>query len=231
LRKNKANKKTAVFIYYSGHGFLSDGFTVGVTISDQEFPLEEKIRNLSCYPNTLMMSILDCCRTKPPKVGKGNTDRTVGQLHLLHAVGPGKAALTRPEANSLSEFTGEFLQTMKHTLDPYPTCLKSWLRYHKKAECLDKMQFEFCLKLDTKPSLEPVFVKPKTPFQKWLPEDIADWFKTLSLSTDYTNTILTDKIDGEGVCILIDMQCWSEYGILAKMDQTKIKNGVSKVLV
>jgi len=228
--KIRVTKKTAVFIYYSGHGLLVDGFTDGVTISGQEFPLEEKIRKLSLYPNSLVMSLLDCCREIPAKNVKGNMQQTVGQLHLLHAVGPGKAATTRPELDYLSEFTAEFLQKMKQALDPYPTCLKSWLRYHKKAECLDKMQFEFCLKLDTKP-VEPVFVMPKQSFQDWAPEDIADWFKTLKLSKDYTHTILTDRIDGEGVCLLIDTQCWSEYGILAKMDQSKIKTGVSKVLM
>jgi len=228
LRKNKSDKKTAVFIYYSGHSLLVDGFTVGVTISGQEFELEEKIRKLSLYPNSLVISLLDCCRLKPPKIVKGNMEKTVGQLHLLHAVAPGKAALSRPEVNCLSEFTEEFLQIMKYAEDPYPTCLKPWLKYHKKAECLDKMQFEFCLKLDSK-LVEPVFVRPKQSFRNWSPEIIADWFKTLKLSKDYTNTILTDRIDGEGVCILIDRQCWLEYEIKAKMDQTKIIHGVSQV--
>jgi len=230
LRKNKnTDKKTAVVIYYSGHGLLVDGFTVGVTISGQEFPLEENARNLSLYPNSLVMAIFDCCRLKPAKIVKGNIERTVGQLHLLHAVGPGKAALTRPEVNCLSEFTEEFLHKMKQAQDPYPTCLKSWLKYHKKAECLDKMQFEFHFKLDTKP-IEPVFVKPGLPFQNWAPEDISDWFKTLKLSKDYTNTILTDRIDGIGVCLIIDNDYWSDFGILVKMDQYKIKDGVSKLM-
>jgi len=71
---------------------------------------------------------------------------------------------------------------------------------------------------------------PQAPFKKWAPEDIADWFKTLDLSKDYTKTILTKGIDGAGLCIIIDTLCWDEYGILVPMDRTKIKNGVVKVI-
>src|SRR4051794_35262219 len=45
-RKNHQNTKITVFVYYSGHGILIDGHTVGVTVSGIEFPLEEKVRQL-----------------------------------------------------------------------------------------------------------------------------------------------------------------------------------------
>jgi hypothetical protein len=44
LRANRSKHKTAIFVYYSGHGLLSKGFTVGCTLSGKRFPLEERIR-------------------------------------------------------------------------------------------------------------------------------------------------------------------------------------------
>ena len=43
LKLAKENFKIALFVYYSGHGFLVDGVTVGMTLSRKQFPLEEKI--------------------------------------------------------------------------------------------------------------------------------------------------------------------------------------------
>jgi len=228
LRKNRLEgRKTAVFLYYSGHGFLVDGFTVGITLSGKEFSLEETIRKISLIPNSFVMSLFDCCRTIPPKDSKGKTDLTTGQLHILHAVAPGKSALSRPEVNCLSEFTGEFLQRMKRSTESYPACVRPWLKYHKTAEYIDKSKFEFALKICAKPGT--IEIKRKN-IDKWSPEDIADWFKSLNLSKDYTNDIISDGVDGAGICLIIDEDLWTQYNILLKMDKTKITSAFRKLV-
>jgi len=41
------------FLYYSGHGTQEDGLTVGHTVKEEPFPLEEFGRQLARRPNTL----------------------------------------------------------------------------------------------------------------------------------------------------------------------------------
>lgn len=63
LAKN-GSSKVAAFVYYSGHGLLK-GFTVGVALNGDEFPLEKNIRNMSMRPNCYVIGFLDCCRSIP----------------------------------------------------------------------------------------------------------------------------------------------------------------------
>jgi len=183
---------------------------------------------LGLFPNSVVMCLFDCCRQIPPRDGKGDKNLTHGQLHILHAVGPAKSATTRTEVNSLSDFTGEFLQRMKKVTEPYPTCLKPWLKYHRTAEVVDKMSFEFSLKLGVPISDVPSVVLPKRSFDDWGPEDIADWFKTLKLSKDYTSTILATHIDGSFVKLMVEEHLWVDCQITVPSDQMKIKFGFKK---
>ena len=76
---------------------------------------------------------------------------TLGQLHLIHAVGPGKAAVSRTEKNSLSVVTEEFLKIMKTTNETYPSCLQLWFNNHRTVEVVRHMPFEFPLVSGSKP--------------------------------------------------------------------------------
>jgi len=232
LKENKSNnKKTAVFIYYSGHGLLVDGFTNGITKNGIWFPLEEKARKMSLFKNSLVMCLFDCCRQIPPKKEKGIPDDTTGQLHILHAVGPGKSAITRAEVHGLSEFTEEFLQIMNKAKDPYPKCLKSWLKYHKKAEPIDKTQYFFGLKVDSVSSIVE-WEKPTKPFDDWNCFEIADWFHTLKLSKDYSQNVIDKGIDGSMILLMMEEdQEWIECEITLHSDKAKIKKGCRQAIL
>jgi len=68
----------------------------------------------------------------------------------------------------------------------------------------------------------------KRSFDSWTPEEIADWFKTLKLSKDYTSTILSTHIDGSFVKLMVDENLWVECQIDVPSDQMKIKFGFKK---
>jgi len=54
---------TAVFVYYSGLGEVDRaGFQLGISVNGKSFALESSIRNLSTFPNILMIGVFECCR-------------------------------------------------------------------------------------------------------------------------------------------------------------------------
>jgi len=59
---NTKPEKILVFVYYSGHGELTDGLTEGKDIKENLFKLEENIRNIATIPNCVVLSLIDCCR-------------------------------------------------------------------------------------------------------------------------------------------------------------------------
>jgi len=143
-------------------------------------------------------------------------------------VGPAKSAVTRVEMDSLSEFTAEFLHVMEKAGDTYPTCVTSWLKYHKTAEVVAKMPFEFQLKLNT--TLKSEIVLPNKEFEEWTPEELVDWLNTLKLSKNYSTTFLNQRIDGSGLTLIRERDLWKKYNISIQLDIDKIIYGMAKLL-
>ena len=104
----KTKEKALFFIYYSGHGSIMDGMTYAHTTHNSSIPFESKVRKLTMYPNTYVVSLLDCCREVQHQLtSKGMQDeipeKVPGQLCLIHAVGPTKKAVAVRDSNSVSE--------------------------------------------------------------------------------------------------------------------------------
>ena len=100
----KSKKKAIFFFYYSGHGSVIDGLTVGHNVINQQIDIEKKVRKLAAYPNVYVIALFDCCREVGNQQTKGSAaseERVAGQLVMIHAVGPTKKAVTR-QATGLS---------------------------------------------------------------------------------------------------------------------------------
>jgi len=139
--------KVAAFIYYSGHGFLVNGQTVGVTVSGDRFSLEEKLRKMSTRTNCLLMGLFDCCREIPNEGTKGAVQaKTRGRLILIYAVGPGESATTRTDPTGMSKVTRDFLKVMDSSVGPFPECIESWRWSYQTVELVEKAAFQFYLK-------------------------------------------------------------------------------------
>ena len=99
-----SKKKAIFFVYYSGHGSLIDGMTVGHTVIDQQIDIEKRVRKLAAYPNTYVIALFDCCREIGNLQAKGlseKPEKVAGQLFVIHAVGPTKKAITKTTGLSL----------------------------------------------------------------------------------------------------------------------------------
>ena len=99
-----------LFIYYSGHGLIVNGMTVGNTVNGTQFDLEIRIRKLALYTNVFVISLLDCCREaqNQPVITKGSGNENIpeilpGQIVIIHAVGPTKKAVARVSVGSGSQ--------------------------------------------------------------------------------------------------------------------------------
>jgi len=172
---------------------------------------------------------LDCCRQVPPENLKGLVEeKTAGQLFLIHAVGPGKSAVTRPVASSLSEVTKDFLNIMGNATMTFPSCVKTWIKWHQTVEAVDKTKWEFPLLLGSK-FVETEFHNDKK-FEEWEPHILTEWLSTLKLSEDYSAIILREKVDGAGLVIIRDRDEWKEFGFGSRMDVSKIKTGMEKLV-
>jgi len=232
--KDNASKdiKTAIYVYYSGHGLLVDGSTYGITVNGDRFPLEKKARDLSTRANSLVMGFFDCCRQIPPIVEKGPTvlEKTSGQLHIIHAVGPGKSATSRPDVNGLSEVTKDFLLVMQKSTLTFPASILTWAKYHKTVETVDKMKWQF--PLGAKAALPPKegVALPTTPFPKWEPFEIAEWLSTLSLRENYTASVTGQQIDGSSMQTILEEDAWADFGFSVKTDVLKIKGAIKKLI-
>ncbi len=62
------------FIYFSGHGRMIDGRTIGVDPYDKDTPLEKFVKDLSIKRNTTTIGFFDCCRDEKTYESKG-TDK------------------------------------------------------------------------------------------------------------------------------------------------------------
>ena len=101
----KVKEKSLFFIYYSGHGALISGKTVGYTLTEDELHIEDAVRRLASYKNTYVIALLDCCR-EVQLVAKGGNDTlvsTAGQFCIIHAVGPTKKAVSVRATSGVSE--------------------------------------------------------------------------------------------------------------------------------
>ncbi len=68
------SKHGLFFIYYSGHGCISDLKTAGIDMNGDVIRLEhDLIDEITCRPNTTLIAYLDCCRTRR-KHGKGDSN-------------------------------------------------------------------------------------------------------------------------------------------------------------
>jgi len=194
MKEFSSKGKAALYVYYSGHGLLVDGMTVACTVSGERFPIESKIRNLSTRPNCLVLSFFDCCLEIPPISEKGPKtveEKTYGQLHIIHAVAPGKSAITRSDSNGLSEVTKEFLSFMEKTSMTFPANISAWTKHHKTVEAVDKMMWQFPLLPGTK-APQVANALPSDPFSKWEPHVVVEWLSTLNLRENYLETVINN---------------------------------------
>jgi len=205
---------------------LVNGVTVGMTIAGKHFPLEEQVRKMSLRANCLVLSLLDCCRQIPPVLEKGSDSigKTFGQLHIIHAVGPGKSAVTRTASNDLSEVTGEFLKLMKSTNETYPSCLELWCNNHRTVETVKHMPFEFPLIDGSQPRKKGVISTKK--FDDWDCSTIVEWLNSLKLSQSYKDHIMENKIDGATIVAIYTDKGWKEAGFSVFGDEIKLKAAI-----
>jgi len=235
--KNVKQTNTAAFIYYSGHGFLVNGKTMGLTISGKRFPLEEKVRNMCTRTNCFVIGLFDCCREIPDEGTKGSAaaqGHTRGQLLLIHAVGPGKFATTRKDANGLSDVTRDFLRVMESAQGTFPECIDQWRRHHQTVEIVEKALYQFHLKPETSPAsgLSPIKAMPYTKkFKEWLPHEIAEWTSTLNLTKSYSAIIMEHQIGGAGILAIIELSAWISFGFDVKIDSLIIKAAAEKAML
>jgi len=230
----KSKRKTAVYIYYSGHGLLVDGCTVGCSITGEKFPLEESIRRLVTRTNCLVLGFLDCCRQIPPKGTKGKLvdEKTEGQLYLIHAVGPGKSATTRSDdVNGLSDVTKDFLALMKKSNLTFPASIATWHKYHKTVEVVDKMKWQFPLLAGTLSPAQTVPL-PTTPFESWEPHEIAEWLSGLKLRENYAPVVTSERkqIDGATLKTIFEANEWDSFGFIVDSDILKVKVAMKKLI-
>ena len=102
----KGKQKALYFVYYSGHGALVDGMTVGYTNSEEVIELERNVRRLALYCNSYVIALFDCCRHIHLQTRGGQADdplsKLEGQLYMIHAVAPGKSAVSRRSADAIA---------------------------------------------------------------------------------------------------------------------------------
>jgi len=227
-------KKVAFFIYYSGHGLIVDGMTVGNTTLGIRVPLEANLRKLAIRPNSYVISLLDCCREvqRTPVVTKGQGDsvpeKIAGQYCIIHAVGPSKSAVAvRKSVKDLSEVTKDFLQVMNSAKLTFPACLQQWAKAHATVELVDKCSYELQLTPNT---VLPADMVSMPPLREWTQEHVCLWLKSLHLSRDFTAEVKEESIDGSSLAsIFANHITWKEAGLpVTGGDLAKIKEAVSR---
>jgi len=235
LDKKLANAKnigkTVAFIYFSGHGVIVNGQTVGISVPGNRFQLEEKIRNMSLRSNCLVIGFLDCCREIVPEFQKGSVPNiTKGHLFLIYAVGPGKYTVTKNHKDKLSEVTNDLLNVLRTSVMPFPDCVESWANFHPTVEFVEKVQYKFNLSNIVNSGNAPVFVPPSKNFKYWQPHEICSWFLTLALNEDYSKRIMHYKITGAGLLALIKENEMINFGFDNLLDNVILKNAVEECI-
>jgi len=245
---SKTKQKALMFIYYSGHGTLIDGVTVGNTLQGTKFDLETQVRKLAIYSNMYVVGLFDCCRSIAPMQSKGAEavpEKVVGQLCIIHAVAPSKSAITQQTGNS--EVTKSFLQLLRTSNDTFPSCVSKWAKSHKTVEIVDKCLYEVGLKAPPCTAAEtPEKQQTEAPSatsekqqvpetksaskqpsleaaQQWTVADVCSWLKSLSLANDITPVAQEQGIDGSVLQMIIKDEMWKDFGIKAMGDVIKIK--------
>jgi len=216
-------------VYYSGHGALQN--TTGIcTIENTFYPLEEKLRSAASRTNTYFIVLFDSCRVVQYKYGteKPNIKTPGGQMYFLFAASPGRTATGN--VGSISPVTQSFINHLKSAQLPWPQCLDNWVG--TKAELTSVLTSKKTIYLTASMVKNPNTLTgstPSNPFDDWTPTQLASWFKTLKLSKDYSDIIVSKGIDGSGLRVIEKESLWTEYNIELAMDQTKIKVALKKM--
>ena len=63
----------------------------------------------------------------------------------------------------------------------------------------------------------------------WQVEHVVSWMQTLKLSTDYTQIINREKIDGNSLQLIAEENQWETFGITLKLDILKLTVGLRKL--
>jgi len=167
--------------------------TCGHILDGTPFSIEKEIRTLAKWTNTVVIAVLDCCRLEQKGV-RIVDEKVAGQLELIHAVEPGRAAIARP--GHMSEVTASFIEKVKSSSLTFPASIKEWGVSHKTAQVLHKLKYEIELKVGTSLAL-----KIPAKVSEWSPEDLVDWMKSIQISkvSQYEKVIVhTDnRFDGK----------------------------------
>jgi len=148
--------------------------TCGHLLDGTSFPIEKEIRTLSKWTNTVVIALLDCCRLEQKGV-RIIDEKIAGQLVLIHAVEPGRAALARP--GHMSEVTSSFIEKITSSCRTFPASIKEWGTTHKTAQVLHKLRYQIELKTGTSLTLKiPIKI------EEWSPENVVDWMKSVQIS-------------------------------------------------
>jgi len=119
-------EKGLLFVYYSGHGQITNNVTNIICPDGQLFPLPMAIfcpnKNsfkdfgigITVVPNTMVVLFMDCCRLLPKNDGEEPLSK--GEYYIYYAVGPGKAASTSSGEGAISEFTKKVLYLFENQL-------------------------------------------------------------------------------------------------------------------
>ena len=73
LERAEENKKTVIFVYYTGHGLMDERSLIVLNDPEQKpknafmFPLERYLRTLSENSSNYIIALFDCCRARIPK--------------------------------------------------------------------------------------------------------------------------------------------------------------------
>jgi len=126
LTSGENPEKGLLFVYYSGHGQISNNVTNIICPDGQLFPLPLAIfcPNKNCYkdfgigitvvPNTMVVVFMNCCRLLPKNDGEEALSK--GEYYIYYAVEPGKAASTSSGKDAISEFTKKVLQLFENQI-------------------------------------------------------------------------------------------------------------------
>ena len=74
----------------------------------------------------------------------------------------------------------------------------------------------------------PKELEMKKSLEDWQVEDVLLWLKTLSLSTDYSDQVVSSKIDGKAIIAMAEVGGWTEFFSIAG-DRLKVQAAFKKL--
>jgi len=119
-------EKGLLFVYYSGHGQISNNVTNIICPDGELFPLPLAIYcpnknnykdfgiGITVLANTMAVVFMDCCRLLPKNDGEDALSK--GEYYMYYAVEPGKAASTTSGEGAISEYTKKVLRVFEQQL-------------------------------------------------------------------------------------------------------------------